>query len=80
MRDSVRNEIENMSPEEYSMQANNIVVRLLRLSQIASNPKLNILGPKPFWILLTWRFQSMNPLYLTDSLLFYSTDNPNFST
>ncbi|APJ02427.1 DEAD/DEAH box helicase [Silvanigrella aquatica] len=40
MRDSVRSEIENMSPEEYSMQANNIVVRLLRLSQIASNPKL----------------------------------------
>lgn len=40
MRDSVRNEIENMSPEEYAMQANNIVVRLLRLSQIASNPKL----------------------------------------
>ncbi len=40
MRDSVRNEIENMSPEEYALQANNIVVRLLRLSQIASNPKL----------------------------------------
>lgn len=40
MRDSVRNEIENMSPEEYAMQANNIVVRLLRLSQISSNPKL----------------------------------------
>ena len=40
MRDSVRSEIENMSPEEYSMQANNIVVRLLRLSQISSNPKL----------------------------------------
>lgn len=40
MRDSVRNEIENMSPEEYAMQANNIVVRLLRLSQIASNPML----------------------------------------
>ena len=38
--DSVRNEIENMSPEEYAMQANNIVVRLFRLSQIASNPKL----------------------------------------
>ncbi|WP_130605332.1 DEAD/DEAH box helicase [Fluviispira sanaruensis] len=40
MRDSVRSEIENMSPEEYASQANNIVVRLLRLSQIASNPKL----------------------------------------
>lgn len=40
MRDSVRSEIENMSPEEYAMQANNIVVRLLRLSQISSNPKL----------------------------------------
>ncbi|WP_338636264.1 DEAD/DEAH box helicase [Spirobacillus cienkowskii] len=48
MRDSVRSEIENMSPEEYSMKANNIVVRLLRLSQIASNPKLidpNYSGP-----------------------------------
>lgn len=40
MRDSVRSEIENMSPEEYAIQANNIVVRLLRLSQISSNPKL----------------------------------------
>ncbi len=48
MRDSVRSEIENMSPEEYSMQANNIVVRLLRLSQICSNPMLidpNYNGP-----------------------------------
>jgi SWI/SNF-related matrix-associated actin-dependent regulator 1 of chromatin subfamily A len=40
VRDSVRNEIENMSSEEYLLQATNIVVRLLRLSQIASNPKL----------------------------------------
>ncbi len=40
IRDNIRNEIENMSEEEYRQQSNNIVVRLLRLSQLASNPLL----------------------------------------
>lgn len=40
MRDNVRSEIENMSEQEYAQQANNVVVRLLRLSQLASNPAL----------------------------------------
>lgn len=40
VRDNVRNEIENMSDQEYAQQANNVVVRLLRLSQLASNPCL----------------------------------------
>ncbi len=39
-RDNVRSELENMSEEEFRKQGNNIVVKLLRLSQIASNPGL----------------------------------------
>lgn len=40
VRDNIRNEIENLSDEEYRLQANNIIVRLLRLSQLSSNPML----------------------------------------
>lgn len=40
VRDNIRNEIENLSDEEYRMQSNNIIVRLLRLSQLSSNPML----------------------------------------
>ncbi|MES2615271.1 MAG: DEAD/DEAH box helicase [Bdellovibrionota bacterium] len=40
VRDNIRNEIEHLSEEEYRLQANNIIVRLLRLSQLTSNPIL----------------------------------------
>lgn len=40
MRDHLRLEIGNMSEKEISADAANIVVKLLRLSQIASNPSL----------------------------------------
>ena len=40
MRDNLKIEIQGMSSDELQKQASNIMVRLLRLSQIASNPAL----------------------------------------
>lgn len=48
VRDDVKSEIEHLSPGSFQSQQQNIVVKLLRLSQIASNPSLfdkNFEGP-----------------------------------